>query len=104
MTIKRLLAICIIVACTAVGWFLLAGAVRFRSGYSDNRLSAEVRKNWGPALAQQHPVLFYESPTSARSRREIQPERSDVTVKLSYDPKHKGLLWYRTYFVDFEAE
>ena len=104
MTIKRLLAICTIVACTAIAWFLLAGAVRFRSGESNSRLSAEVVKNWGPVLSQQHPILFYESPTSARSRREIQPERSDVTVKLTYDPKQKGLLWYRTYFVDFEAE
>src|SRR4030095_8966267 len=104
MTIKRLIAICTIVACTAIAWFLLAGAVRFRSGDSDSRLSAEVVKNWGPVLSQQHPILFYESPTSARSRREIQPERSDVTVKLTYDPKQKGLLWYRTYFVDFLAE
>jgi hypothetical protein len=104
MTIKRLLAICTIVACTAIAWFLLAGAVRFRSGDNDSRLSAEVVKNWGPVLSQQHPILFYESPTGARSRREIQPERSDVTVKLTYDPKQKGLLWYRTYFVDFEAE
>jgi hypothetical protein len=104
MTIKRLLAICTILACTGIAWFILAGAVRFRSGESNSRLSAEVVKNWGPVLSQQPPALFYESPTSARSRREIQPERSDVTVKLTYDPKQKGLLWYRTYFVDFEAE
>jgi hypothetical protein len=104
MTIKRLLAICVIVGCTAIGWFLLAGAVTFRSGDSNSRLSAEVVKNWGPVMAQQHPTLFYESPTSARLRREIQPEKSDITVKLTYDPKQKGLLWYRTYVATFKAE
>jgi hypothetical protein len=104
MTIKRLLAICVIVACTAIGWFLLAGAVAFRSGDSNSRLSAEVVRNWGPTLCQQHPAIFYELPTNARSRREIQPEKSDITVTLNYEPKQKGLLWYRTYFADFKAE
>lgn len=104
MTIPRLLAIAAIVACTAIAWFILATAVNVRSASSDSRLSPEVVRNWGPVLTQEHPALFYESPTTARSRRDLQPERSDVRVTLRYEPKQKGLLWYRTYFVDFEAE
>jgi hypothetical protein len=104
MTIKRLLAIATIVAFTALAWFLLATAVAVRSSSSDSRLSPEVTRNWGPELIQEHPAIFYESPAAGRARREIQPERSDVRVKLAYEPKQKGLLWYRTYFVDFEAE
>lgn len=104
MTIPRLLAIAAIVVCTAIGWFLLATAVNVRSASSDSRLSGEVVRNWGPVLTQEHPALFYEAPTAARVRRPLQPERSDVRVKLRYEPKQKGLLWYRTYFVDFEAE
>ena len=36
--------------------------------------------------------------------REIQPETSNIVVKLTYDPKHKGLLWYRTYNVEFTGK
>ena len=104
MTVQRLIAITAIVGCTAFGWFILGTAVTFRSASSDSRLSPEVVKNWGPVLTQEHPAIYYESPTAARSRREIQPERSDIHVKLTYEPKQKGLLWYRTYFADFKAE
>jgi hypothetical protein len=104
MTIKRFIAIATIVAFTALAWFLLATAVHLRSNTSNAQLSPEVVKNWGPELTQQHPALFYESPTAGRTRRDIQPERSDVRVTLAYEPKQKGLLWYRTYFVDFAAD
>jgi hypothetical protein len=104
MTIKRLIAIATIVAFTALAWFLLATAVHIRSNTSNAQLSPEVVKNWGPELIQQHPALFYESPTAGRTRRDIQPERSDVRVTLAYEPKQKGLLWYRTYVVDFAAD
>ena len=104
MTTKRLIAICLIVGCTSAAWFLLAGTVQFRSNGTDSRLSSEVAKVWGPVLTQQQPALFYESPTSANAVREIQPEKSDVHIALKYDPKQKGLLWYRTYTADFDAE
>ena len=104
MTTKRLLAICLIVTCTAIAWFLLAGALKIRSVDSAQRLGTEIVKNWGPVLNQEHPSLFYESPTGGRARREIQPERSDIRVSLSFDPKQKGLLWYRTFIVDFAGE
>lgn len=104
MTIKRLLAICLIVGCTAVAWFVLGGALHMRSSSSQSLLGPEVVKNWGPTLAQEHPSLFYEAPTSARSRREIQPERSRIQVALDFQPKRKGLLWHRTYVADFTAE
>ncbi len=101
MTIKRLFAIGFIIVCTAVAWFILGGAVSLRSRSSDSRLSSEVAQNWGPPLVQEHPVLFYEAPTSGLARREIQPLSSDIRVALVYEPKRKGLLWYRTYFADF---
>lgn len=104
MTIKRLLAICLIVGCTSAAWFLLGGTLQYRSNQTDGRLGAEVVENWGPVLTQEHPSLFYEAPTSAGARREIQPERSDIAVTLTYDPKHKGLLWYRTYKAEFTGK
>ena len=104
MNINRLLAICSIIACTAIAWFLLGGAVQHRSSESDEHLCAEVIRNWGPVLTQEHPSLFYEAPTSAHAHRAIQPEKSDIKVSLTFDPKQKGLLWYRTYKADFTGE
>ena len=104
MTIKRLLAICLIVGCTSAAWFLLGGTLQYRSDQTDGRLGSEVVRNWGPLLTQEHPSLFYEAPTSANARREIQPESSDIAVKLTYEPKQKGLLWYRTYKAEFTGK
>ena len=104
MTIKRLTAIAIIIACTALAWFLLASAVNFRSNSSDSQLSQEVAKNWGPALTQEPPRIYYEAPNSTNARRELPLESSKVSVTLDYQPKQKGLLWYRTYNADFAAE
>ena len=104
MTTKRLIAICLIVTCTTAAWFLLAGTLQFRSNDTDSRLGSEVARVWGPTLTQQPPALFYESPASANAVREIALEKSDVRIALNYDPKQKGLLWYRTYTADFDAE
>lgn len=103
MTIPRLLAIAAIAGCTAVGWFLLGGALTLRSRDSARRLDPEVAQNWGPVLAQTHPVLFHETPGGGNLMRAFLPESSDIKVSLRQEPKRKGLRWYRTYAVDFEA-
>lgn len=104
MTFPRLLAIGLIIVCTAIGWFILGSTVLIRSGASLTNCGPEVSGGWGPIMLQQHPVSYYNSPGSADGRHLIQPALSDVTVDLKYEPKKKGLLWYRTYLVDFRGE
>src|SRR4051812_37980590 len=104
MTIPRLLAICLIIFCTAIGWFILGSSVLIRSRASLNRGGPEVSGGWGPIMFQSHPVTYYNSPGSANGRHVIQPLLSEVAVDLRYEPKKKGLLWYRTYVVDFRGE
>jgi hypothetical protein len=104
MTLKRLIAICGIIICTAVGWFILGSSVLVRSGVSLTRCGPEVTGGWGPLMAQPHPVIYYNSPGSANGRHMIQPSQSDVAVSLRYEPKRKGLLWYRTFLVDFHGD
>src|SRR3954470_12846806 len=104
MTFPRLLAICLIIFSTAIGWFILGSSVLIRSGASLNRGGPEVSGGWGPIMFQSHPVTYYNSPGSADGRHLVQPALSDVTVDLKYEPKKKGLLWYRTYLVDFRGE
>jgi hypothetical protein len=55
-------------------------------------------------MTQPHPVMYYHSPGSANGRHLIQPSQSEVAVALRYEPKKKGLLWYRTYLVDFHGD
>ncbi|MGB0580045.1 MAG: inner membrane CreD family protein [Limisphaerales bacterium] len=104
MTIKRLLAIVIIFTGICAAWFLLGSAVTLRTARADVQLLDKVRGNWGAEIQQKQPKVFYVAPDSSESRRTIQPLTSDVRVNLNYDPKKKGLLWYRTYQADFSAE
>ena len=104
MTVKRLLAIGFIFTCTGAAWFILGSTLAWRTQSSNQRLEREVTGNWGAPMIQAHPTAYYISPTSAETKRMIQPARSRVDVSLQYDPKKKGLLWYRTYRADFRAE
>ncbi len=104
MNVTRLFAILFIVAGTAVAWLVLGSTLTYRTELSGNRLGKAVEGNWGVPMRQMHPEIFYVSPTAAKARREIHPQSSDIKVKLDFDKKKKGLLWYRTYKVDFEAD
>ncbi|MGI6302729.1 MAG: hypothetical protein ACOX52_16970 [Verrucomicrobiota bacterium] len=104
MNIRRIFAVGFIFVCTAIAWFVLGQALTLRTQASHQKLGVEVAGNWGTPMAQRHPVIYYIAPTHARPQQNIQPNRSVIRVKLQYDPKKKGLLWYRTYKVDFDAQ
>jgi hypothetical protein len=104
MTLTRLFAIGGIIICTAVGWFILGSSVLVRSGVSLSRCAPDVTGGWGPVMTQPHPVIYYNSPGSTNGRHPIQPSQGEVAVALRYEPKKKGLLWYRTYLVDFHGD
>ncbi len=97
------MAVGLIFVCTTFGWFLLGGALTHRSVDRSGKLVQEVRSTWGPALRQRHPVAWYASPTGAEGRSEVSPSASEIDVKLAYEPKRKGLFWYRTYRTEFAA-
>lgn len=103
LTFRSLLAIVFVFCCTAIGWFVLGGTLAYRSEVSSGALSHEVRNTWGPALQQNHPVAWYQSPTGQKGRSMVSPSASRVDVALQYEPKRKGLFWYRTYQIEFAA-
>lgn len=104
MTIKRLAAIIFILLCTTAAWVILGASLQFRTESSSGNLGRAVAGVWGPPMTQQHPVVYYLSPGSSDGRHLIQPEESKVAVDLKYEPKKRGLFWYRTYLVDFRGE
>jgi hypothetical protein len=104
MTIKRLIAITFILLCTTIAWVTLGASLQFRTELSSSNLGRAVAGVWGPPMTQQHPVVYYLSPGSANGRHLIQPQQSGVKVVLKYEPKKRGLLWHRTYVVDFQGD
>src|SRR5687768_16763408 len=103
MTTKRLLAIILILICTAVAWMVLGTSLSVRTQVSSTEMGRSVAQGWGPPMTQQHPAIFYNSPSAASGRKYLQPAASDVAVRLKYEPKKKGLLWYSTYLAEFDA-
>jgi len=104
MTTKRLLAIAAIFVCTSVCWGILGSSLLVRSTGSFDLLAQTVTGVWGPVMTQSHPVIYYNVLGSSSGRHTIQPSQTNVNVSLKYEPKKKGLLWYRTYLVDFRGE
>jgi len=103
LTVLSLLAVGVIYLCTAVAWFILGGALTHRSVDRSGNFKHEVMQTWGPELRQAHPVAWYDSPAGATGRSSVMPSASQVDVTLGYEPKRKGLFWYRTYTTEFEA-
>lgn len=104
LSFGRILAVVGIFLCTTVGWFILGTSLSLRTGGRDGSLRGEVAGSWGPEMEQPHPTVYYTSPASADGKKRLPPAGSDVRVTLSYEPKKKGLLRYRTYAVDFQGD
>lgn len=104
MTIRRLLALIFIFSATAIGWFILGGALTHRSNDRSGSLGEAVNHGWGPPLEQRHPQTWYLTPGAVRPEVTLPPASSAVAVDLRYEPKKKGLMWHRTYSVQFAAE
>lgn len=104
LSVRRLLAVVGIFACTCVAWAVLGASLSVRSGGRGDSLRESVAGSWGPEMEQPHPVVYYTSPASADGKKRLPPAESRVEVKLAYEPKRKGLLRYRTYTVDFQGD
>jgi hypothetical protein len=104
MKLIHLLASLAIIACTTFAWFLLGAALSHRTNVSSATLQAEVSGVWGPAVTQQHPQAWFETPNAPGGKSRVQPSSSQVTVNLASEPKQRGLLWHRTYDVEFTGD
>lgn len=104
MKITYLLASLAILGCTTFAWFILASAMTQRTQESSQAMSAEVAGVWNPALEQQHPDAWYETPNAPGGRATLLPASSHVAVDIKFVPKQRGLFRHRTYDVAFKAE
>lgn len=104
MKFTHLVLTAIIIVCTCVAWFILGAAISARTRVSSIDMRQEVSGVWGPPLVQLHPDAFFLTPNAPSGRASVLPSASDITVRLDSEPKRRGLLWHRTYAVDFSAD
>jgi hypothetical protein len=103
MTTTRLIAIIGITAAASVGWFILGMTLKLRSSASYARMGTEVRQVWGPGLEQPHLKLEADTTSGSGKTETLLPASTQVDAKLTYTPKKRGLLWHRTYDVEYSA-
>jgi hypothetical protein len=113
MRATRLAAILLIYLGVAVAWAILGGSVAYRTETSFDRLHSQVGGLWGEPLQQRAPELTVEETVpfvdekgkkqAKQVGHSLVPDSSDIKVKLRSDARRKGLLWYRTYAVEFDA-
>lgn len=117
---KRLLAIGFIYLCTAIAWWILAGVTGSRTHQADQGLRSRVVQLWGAPQVQLPPQVAALRHESAQVETEVDgvrtrktvvrriadpvtPDASDVRAALALRHRQKGLMWYATYTVRFDA-
>lgn len=125
MTVRRLAAIALIFVGATVAWTLLGSSLVARTGQFNGRLEREVELLWGGPHRQLAPHAWILCPgidtetaeTKGNDGRLVRRQiskpvlrdvaaplgRTRATVTLDLEHRRKGLLWYPTYAVGFEA-
>jgi len=120
---KRLAALIFIFACTTVAWMVLGTTIMARTyDVRSGDLLSRVETNWGTSQTQFPPRANW---TKQRKRTVDDQDKqgrhynrvvdytdegklalagSAINVALDLEHRQKGLLWYRTYVVDFAAD
>jgi len=118
--LSRLVAIGFIYLCTAIAWWILAGVTSSRTHQADEGLRDRVEQLWGAPQIQQPPVAVLVRHDTSQIETEVhgvktrktitkritEPvalDASDIRAALGLEPRQKGLLWYATYRVRFDA-
>ncbi|MHC4122966.1 MAG: hypothetical protein ACYSSI_05275, partial [Planctomycetota bacterium] len=103
---KRILTISFIYACTAIGWFILAGFMFARTETQDKKLRSDVGQLWGTKQTQQAPSIYGETatPNASKTERCFTWDSSNIEVDLKLEHRKKGLIWYSAYYVDFSGK
>ena len=102
MTALRLLAVALIFVLATVAWMVLAGSVQYRTDTSAGELGTGVEGLWGGPQRQSAPVFTYRT-EGAASPAPLTISGTDIAARFDLEQRRKGLLWYATYAVDFDA-
>ena len=108
MTVWRLIGIIFIFICITIAWGILGTSITVRTDSGYDTLSRQVEDLWGSAHFQQAPTLILKTvQVDGEKEKEVKTpvevESSDIHVAFQLEHRRKGLLWYSTYDVDFDA-
>lgn len=109
---KRLIGIVLIVLGASCAWFILGATLVTRTADSDAAQLAALGGLWGSEQTQL-PAQFYLDRevsvlngkiwTRETQTEDLDPDSTGIHVDLALDQRQKGLLWYNTYVVGFNA-
>jgi len=119
--LRHIAALIFIFICTTAAWLILGSTILYRTETSDEQLKGRVGSTWGTAQEQAPPTATYtktelstvvfqdHGKTESRTEKldhemPLSLEASRINVTLNLDHRQKGLLWYRTYVVDFAGD
>jgi len=115
--IKRVAALVLIFLCTAIAWAILGSTILART-YSplSGELKSRVAASWGTEQEQTPPTASYQSEVTrieddGKTKKQVKTtvttplplDASQIDVALNLAHRQKGLLWYSTYAVAFQA-
>ncbi len=126
MSTSRLLAIAVIYGLATVAWISLGTSILARTGEFDSKLEREVTQLWGGRHRQVAPTVWVQRPRQVTEQETVVPVKSSTPVvkevtrtvidcspvrlaqsriatDLKLSQRQKGLLWYDTYAVAFDA-
>jgi len=108
MTVWRLIGIIFIFFCTSVAWAILGASIMVRTDAGYTQLNQQVEDLWGSEHYQKAPIVTLTTieKDGEKEKEVITPvelESSAVQVDLGLEHRRKGLLWYSTYDVGFDA-
>jgi hypothetical protein len=108
MTVARLIGIIFIFICTTIAWAILGTSIMVRTDSGYTQLNRQVEDLWGSEHYQKAPTVTLKTiqKEGEKDKEVITPvelESSDIQVGFQLQHRRKGLLWYSTYDVDFDA-
>jgi len=108
MTIWRLIGIIFIFICITVAWGILGTSIMVRTDSGYDLLNQQVEDLWGSEHYQKAPTVTLKTIQIDGDREKevltpVEVESSDIQVAFQLQHRRKGLLWYSTYDVDFDA-
>ncbi|HEY0382649.1 MAG TPA: inner membrane CreD family protein [Candidatus Elarobacter sp.] len=107
--LKHLAGVALVVIGATVAWFILGATIAVRTQGSDSPQRDQLAAQWGSEQSQAAPCFWLATARIDKKgqryleQTQLAPASSRIDVDLALDPRQKGLLWYNTYSVAFEA-
>ena len=105
MSVLRFSAVVLIFAAVSLAWCLLGATMTERTHDFEESLSKDVTTMWGQSdLVQRAPRISAHSDVRGKTGELGDPLASDIRADFKHTNRYKGLLWFSTYTVNFEAD